>query len=109
MKRLLLLGTIFLLLVLLLPVNWFLARQAAPPPWPDDIAEYHRSLAVNMDLADLARLSDHAREKRLRQAWEDGAHIIRLRVPWALIQPEPDVWDWRAFERITEPCTSFYI
>ncbi len=100
MKRLLLLGTLFLLLVLLLPVNWFLARQAAPPPWPDDIAAHHRSLAVNMDLADLARLSDPAREGRLRLAWEDGAHIIRLRVPWALIQPEPDVWDWRAFEQV---------
>ena len=56
-----------------------------------------------MDLADLAQLDAPARQERFRQAWEDGAHIVRLRVPWALIQPQPDVWDWEAFEQVVRP------
>ncbi len=100
MKHLLFLGLIFILLLLALPANWLLARRVAPPPWPGDVAEHHRTVAVNMDLADLAQLSDFELQQRFRHAWEDGAHIVRLRVPWDLIQPQPDAWNWKPFQRV---------
>ena len=105
MKRPISLALLLVLLILILaliPANALQARRAAPPPWPVDVAEHHRTIAVNMDLADLAQLSDFELQQRIRYAWEDGAHIIRLRVPWYLIQPQPDVWNWEPFQRVFE-------
>jgi O-antigen ligase len=99
MKRMFL-ALLLLLFLLALPVNWLLARHNAPQPWPADIADYHSALAANMDLADLAAMDAQARTERFRQAREDGIDIVRLRIPWALIQPQPDVWEWQAFEQI---------
>ena len=100
MKRPLLLALLLILLLLALPANWLLARSAAPLPWPGDVAPLHRQAGANLDLAELAALDDAALAARGQHLWEDGARVLRIRVPWAMIQPEADAWDWNALDRV---------
>ena len=100
MKRLLLLALLLILLLLALPINALLARRAAPPPWPGHVAALHSQAAANLDLVELAALDDAALAARGQHLWEDGASVVRIRVPWAMIQPQQDVWDWEALDRV---------
>ena len=100
MKRLLLLAVLLLLLLAALPANWLLARRNAPPAWPGDVAAHHNLTSANLDLAELATLSDEELAARWQHLREDGASILRIRVPWEMIQPQPDVWDWEALDRV---------
>ena len=93
MKRPILLGLLLIVLLLALPANWLLARRAAPPPWPGDVAPLHDRTMANLDLAELATLDYTALAFRWRHLQEDGVSIVRLRVPWEMIQPERDAWD----------------
>jgi len=102
MKRTLLLSALLILLLLALPANWLLARRAAPPPWPDDIVAHHEERAANLDLAQLDGRSSDEIAQLMEAAWEDGVHILRLRVPWDYIQPQPDVGQWQTFDDVME-------
>jgi len=98
-KRLLLFA-LLLVILLALPANWLLARRAAPPSWPADVASLHNYAAANLDLAELTALDDDALAARGQHLWEDGANILRIHIPWAMIQPQEDVWDWEALDRV---------
>ncbi|HEY80256.1 MAG TPA: hypothetical protein G4O05_04165, partial [Caldilineae bacterium] len=102
MTRPRLLAAIFLLLLVLLPINGLLARRVAPPPWPGPVAQDHTQTAANLDLAELAALDDEALARRWQHLWEDGVSILRVRVPWARIEPQPDAWDWEALDRVLQ-------
>ncbi len=97
-------STLFLLLTLVLSLafllNGFMAWRTARPTWPGDIARHHRSMVVNLDLQELAALNERDLARRWQHVGEDGATLVRLRVPWDWIQPEPDAWRWQDFDRI---------
>ncbi len=83
-----------------LGLNALWARRAAPPPWPGPVHELHTQVGANLDLAELATLDDAALAARWQALREDGVSILRVRVPWAMIQPEPDQWRWHGLDRV---------
>ncbi len=97
-------STLFLFLSLVLSLafllNGFMAWRTTRPTWPGDIARHHRSMGVNLDLQELAALNERDLARRWQHVREDGATLVRLRVPWDWIQPEPDTWRWQDFDRI---------
>ncbi len=86
-----------------LGLNAWWTRRAAPPPWPGPAHELHTQVGANLDLAELATLDDAALTARWGALQEDGVSILRVRVPWAMIQPTPDQWQWDALDRVLSP------
>ncbi len=95
---------VFLFLILFLGLAFLLngvfAWRTAQPYWPGDIARHHRSVGANMDLVEMASLSNEGLTMRWKRIQEDGVTLVRLRVPWDWVQPEPDRWQWAGFDRV---------
>ncbi len=102
MKRGFLLFLGFVLFSFLL-LNFLQEHQRSSTPWPVPVAADHSQIAANLDLTELATLDDTALRERWEQLRQDGVTILRVRIPWDMIQPAPEVWDWEALDRILMP------
>ncbi len=96
MRRLVLVSILLLVLVLALPFNWFVGGRQTPPPLPVAPTVGHGQRMANLNLAGLTAPT---LVLRLQQMAQDGMQVVRLRLPWDEIQPEPDLWRWDKVDR----------